>query len=367
MTVQVPAEHRLVPPALTFTAGAACGLAASASLSFSTFLLYTAAGLLLPAVIISAAWTKASANWPKALFLFLLAGMFCAFSCRISSSCPPDGTGRGISRFGAMIMDMPFRDRNTAALVTALVSGDRTWLPGSIEEAFRRSGASHILALSGLHLGMIYLLLGRLLGILGNSPAAKAVRSTILVVSSGIYTVMTGASPSLVRAFLFILLNETAHLLHRRCATWHILCAALMLQTAANPAALTSTGFELSYLAMTGISLLYPRMKAWYPADEDKGRAASWCRIPEKIWDTAALTISCQIFTGPLAWLRFGTLPKYFLITNLLSMPLTSILMMLAVPSVALHAAGLCPAFLTDATEHAASALIFVMDVISEM
>ena len=93
----------------------------------------------------------------------------------------------------------------------------------------------------------------------------------------------------------------------------------------------------------------------------------SWCRIPEKIWDMAALTISCQMFTGPLAWFRFGTLPKYFLLTNLISMPLTSLLMMLAVPSVTLHAAGLCPVFLIDATEHAASALIFVMDVISGM
>lgn len=77
--------------------------------------------------------------------------------------------------------------------------------------------------------------------------------------------------------------------------------------------------------------------------------------------------MACQIFTGPLAWLRFGTFPTHFLLTNILAMPLTTVLMTLAVPSVLLAAAGLCPTFLISATGRVAEALIYVMEVVAGM
>ena len=268
--------------------------------------------------------------------------------------------------------------------------------------SFRDSGASHILALSGLHLGIIYGILLKVTSIFGKHPSVKAVRSLIIISLCGIYTLATGASPSLVRAFLFILVNETARLTHRSNNPLRVYCAALFIQTAINPQVISSTGFQLSYLAMAGIFLLYPALKKWYPQKEaagdmliengagltesdgpegvriDKGccRArrcwTSWMKTivsaaPRKIWDAAALTISCQVFTGPLAWWKFGTFPKYFLLTNLLSLPLTSAVMLLSVSTSVLFAIGICPDFLISLTDSSASLLLFIMKVISSM
>jgi len=128
---------------------------------------------------------------------------------------------------------------------------------------------------------------------------------------------MTGASPSLVRAFLFILFHELSrHMPGRRVRPQNVFCAALTLQLAVTPAVVRSLGFQLSYLAMLGIIVLFPRIEAWYPAGVrfDPFR---------RIWSAVAIAVSCQAFTAPLVWIRFHTFPKYFLLTNLAALPLT--------------------------------------------
>ena len=147
--------------------------------------------------------------------------------------------------------------------------------------------------------------------------------------------------------------------MHRHVPPVHVLCIALMIQLALTPAVISSIGFQMSYLAMAGIFLIYPHLKAWYPGRE------SGIDLPRKIWNTAALTLSCQILTGPLAWLRFRTFPLYFLITNLFALPVTSLLMLLAICTTALTYIGLCPNLLVTATDFAASALLFIMEVIA--
>lgn len=304
--------------------------------------------------------------------------------------------------FRSMISSIPFPHEGTAPLVNALLTGDRSSLDSSVMNSFRDSGASHILALSGLHLGIIYGILLKVTSIFGKHPTIKAVRSLIIISLCGIYTLATGASPSLVRAFFFILVNETARLTHRSNNPLRVYCAALFIQTAINPQVISSTGFQLSYLAMAGIFLLYPALKKWYPQEEAAGdmliekgagltesdglegvmidkvcrRArrcwTSWMKTivsaaPRKIWDAAALTISCQVFTGPLVWWKFGTFPKYFLLTNLLSLPLTSAVMLLSVSTSVLFAIGICPDFLISLTDSSASLLLFIMKVISSM
>jgi competence protein ComEC len=111
---------------------------------------------------------------------------------------------------------------------------------------------------------------------------------------------------------------------------------------------------------MAGIFLLYPRLEAWYPAGP---------RIDplRRIWQAAALSISCQVFTGPLAWYRFHTFPPYFLLTNLLALPLTTILMGTAVATLLLQGLGCCPGFLLHATDALARTLVWMLGIISSM
>lgn len=424
------------PLALAFTFGAASGLLLSRISMHAAYI--SSATSLLVALALTVI-TSADRRQAEILLLFLTTGVFCAATSTLTSLGAVAGKPlfAGLAAdFRSMISSIPFPHEGTAPLVNALLTGDRSSLDDSVMNSFRDSGASHILALSGLHLGIIYGILLKVTSIFGKHPTVKAFRSLIIISLCGIYTLATGASPSLVRAFLFILVNETARLTHRSNNPLRVYCAALFIQTAINPQVISSIGFQLSYLAMAGIFLLYPALKKWYPQEEaagdmliekgtgpteidglegvmidkdagltesdvleggmiDKGAGltesdglegvmidkgccrarrcwTSWMKTivsaaPRKIWDAAALTISCQVFTGPLAWWKFGTFPKYFLLTNLLSLPLTSAVMLLSVSTSVLFAIGICPDFLISLTDSSASLLLFIMKVISSM
>jgi len=245
------------------------------------------------------------------------------------------------------------------ALVRALVSGDRSGIAPGVRDAFRRSGASHLLALSGLHLGIIYALLSKTLGLAGGHPVASRVRGCLIILACGYYAILTGATPSIMRAFLFILLRETALMTGRNSNPLNIFSSALAIHLVMSPGSILMPGFQLSYLAMCGIYLLFPRIDAIYPkAKHDPFR---------KIWSLACLSISCQLFTAPVAWYHFRSFPKWFLLTNMIAMPLASVMMVTAVVALILSVLGICPGVMTRAVDLMAHALIWSLDAISGM
>jgi len=331
----------------------------------------------------AACFAACTAKQGRTLFLmallFFCLGAFCMSSAAlipVAGGIPPPGgkefweRPRGgsipsgaLSGLSELIARIPFAHPETNALLRALLTGQRDLLERETVAAFRAAGASHILALSGLHLGIVYLIIGTLLKILGNSPAAFAVRSAISVALCGFYTVMTGASPSTVRAFIFITLNEIArNAPGRRSSPLGVWCTAAMLQLTFRPGVISSPGFQLSYLAMLGIFILFPVLKSWYPAS---GHGRDRFDLMHRIWNAMALTISCQIFTAPLVWIRFHTFPRYFLLTNLLALPLVEVLMAGGVACTAFEAAGIRLSFLTEATDWISGTLTRVLRTIA--
>jgi len=295
--------------------------------------------------------------------LYLLLGFFCYCSSSLGglSSGIQDKTGIRLEAFLQAIDSCGFKD-STSALLKALLAGRKENLSADTLKSFRESGASHILALSGLHLGIIYGLLLKATAVFGNGRAVSAVRSAAVTASCGTYCLLTGMSPSICRAFIFIVINEIArHQSGRRRKPLAVLCAALVVQLAVNPRVITSTGFQLSYLAMTGITLIYPKLETFFPAD---GGTPGPMR---RIWLSAAMSVSCQITTAPLVWLRFHSFPKYFLLTNLLALPLTEVLMIESIACIVLSASGVCPAFAVRAADKLAELLQFVLEAISGM
>ena len=302
--------------------------------------------------------------------IFLLTGIFSSLSYSIASGIPEYGSGivstaaaKAVGHLRATINAIPYPSETTGPLVKALLTGDKSDLPKEITGIFRDSGASHILALSGLHLGVLYLLLTRLTSPLGNSPKARKSRYSLIIVAALFYSIMTGATPSIIRAFLFITINETARLLGRKREPVRVLLAALTVQLALKPDVISSVGFQLSYMAMAGIFLLYPTLERIYPAPS--GSRLSRFNPFRKIWNAAMLSISCQIFTGPIAWYYFHTFPKYFILTNLVALPLTSEIMTLSVATIALSFLGICPEPLVILNDHAMQALVFCLEIIS--
>lgn len=294
--------------------------------------------------------------------LFLFLGIFCGISGRETSLHASGPAGNAAERLRSLIDSIPFAYERSGPLVKALLTGDRSGLDSGTISVFRASGASHILALSGLHLGLIHLMIKRCAAILGNSRAACIIRASLTTACAGFYTLMTGASPSTVRAFLFIAAGEWAGVSPgRRGSPKRSLLLALTIQSALSPASLESVSFQMSYLAMCGIVFILPGLQKWYP---DGGKRAGLMR---RIWNAAALSISCQIFTAPLAWMRFHTFPKYFLLTNILALPLSSAAMAVSALTIALHAIGLCPEALVHADDMLIQALVYVLETISGM
>ena len=348
---------------VTFTAGVIAGTGLSGAGPVLPFLLLSL--LVLPFAFYHRLVRMPSAGSTAILALtFLILGMFCAWNGVQPGiafrSFPEEYAGRAVERLRGLIDAIPFRADETAPLLKALLTGERSGLSRETTALFRESGASHLLALSGLHIGIIYLIFDKLTQVIGHTRTARVLRYAAILSGAGFFTLMTGAGPSTVRAFLFIAIGETLRLTGRRRNSIRVLSLALLVQLAVNPAAVRNLGFQLSYLAMAGIFLLYPILAKWYP----EGSSANPLR---RIWNMASLSISCQVFTAPLVWLRFHTFPVYFLITNLLAIPLTSMLMGASVLTVGLGAFGACPDLLIKTTDGLCRLLLTVLEVIASM
>ena len=271
-----------------------------------------------------------------------------------------------LDRLTALIERAGFGKNGEEALITALLSGRRESLGRATVEIFRESGASHILALSGLHLGIIYMLLSRTLIPLGNSPAARAVRSIAVVCSCYFYTMMTGSSPSTVRALLFIIINEISKMESgRERSKAGIFSIAIIIQLLASPEVMLDTGFQLSYLAMAGLMTVQPVLESWYPSFDNP--RASRFDIMHRIWSSASIAIACQAFTSPLVWFRFHTFPRHFLLTNIIALPLTETIMICAVITLVLTALGFCPDLAPELTGKMVRCLEYCLEIISQM
>ncbi|MBQ9410225.1 MAG: ComEC/Rec2 family competence protein [Bacteroidales bacterium] len=344
---------------VTFTAGVAAGALFSAAVpSVLPAILLPVASL---PVFLAPVIRRSKAGPALILLTFLTLGIFVS-----AQAVPFAGEESFMERMAlewadnlkALISRIPFKAGVTAPLLTALLTGDKSGLGPETIAAFRGSGASHILALSGLHMGILYLILDKLTLPLGKSVAAKWARAVMVVSAAGWFTLMTGAGPSIVRAFLFILIGEICTLSGRRRKPSRVLCLALLVQLVINPGVIRSLGFQLSYLAMSGIVILYPTLEKWYP---EGGRLNPL----RKIWQMAALAISCQVFTGPLSWIKFGTFPRHFILTNLMAIPIVTVLMWFAVITIALTGLGWCPELLITITDGLSRLLEWVLTVIS--
>ena len=291
---------------------------------------------------------------------FLVLGLF----CRVSVELCGETTGiaghfsSGGDALRGLITSIPFKSSSTPALLQALLTGDRSALDTSLVKSFRLAGASHILALSGLHMGVIYLLVSKVLSVFGNFPSVKRVRSFVIIAAAGYYTLMTGASASIVRAFLFILINELAKLSYRPRRPLRVYFCALLIQLVITPQAIEGLGFQLSYLAMAGIFLLFPHLDGLYP----KGRG-----LLRKVWSAAVLSISCQVFTAPLVWLRLHSFPHCFMLTNLIAIPLTEVLVFLGITCCVLYPLGICPQALITVTDFVCRLLTESIGIIASM
>ena len=212
------------------------------------------------------------------------------------------------------------------AVLRALAIGDKGNLTRDLRAAFRESGAMHLLALSGLHVGLIYALLRWLLSPLGGHRAAHLLRSSFILLSLWTYALITGLSPSIARAVLMITFYEISGWMSSDRDGLTALAGSALILMLFDPESPRDIGFQLSYTAVLSILLLHPRLSRLLQTRS---------RLLTRIWELLSVSLCCQATCGVLAWLYFGTFPRHFLLTTLLAIPLATAVMYTIAASVA--------------------------------
>ena len=295
---------------------------------------------------------------------FLLAGLLSGLSVGIStipSALEPRLPAQARLSFISGIEEIDWSSEELPALAKALLCADKSGLSKDLQQTFRDAGASHLLALSGLHLGLIYSILQFLLSPLGGFRVSRLLRGILTVGLSSFYTLMCGASDSLVRALLFIILSEISKFFPSRMARRRdILCAALLIQLCIRPGSIRSLSFQLSYLAVASIVFVLPTLQEIYP----RGKRHE---LGKKVWDAACTAICCQAATAPLLWVKFRTFPKYFILTNLLAVGVCELFLMCSLALTALSGLGWKAHILKSLTEALGEGLIFILETICSL
>ncbi|KAB2918596.1 MAG: ComEC family competence protein [Bacteroidetes bacterium] len=205
-------------------------------------------------------------------------------------------------------------DSVTYGVAAALILGQRGDVPDELTNAYARTGTIHVLAVSGLHVGAIYLLLGWLLLFFNRTKTLRIFRTLIILTVLWGYAVLTGLAPSILRAtvmFSFIVIGDT---IGRKTNLFNSLAASALFILCVDAKALFNIGFQLSYLAVAGIGLLYLPL---YRLITLKNKIVDYC------WQLVSVSIAAQIATFALGIFYFHQFPNYFLLSNLIIVPLS--------------------------------------------
>lgn len=209
------------------------------------------------------------------------------------------------------------------AVLSALTIGDKTELSESVRESYSIAGASHILALSGLHIGLLYAFLFFILRpVARKGRTGRCVRSVSLLVLLWAFAFFTGLSPSVVRSVTMFSILALADVFGRQPFSLNTLAVTAWLMLLCNPAGLFDVGFQLSFLAVASILLIQRPVYRLFAVRN---------RVGKSIWGLMSVSIAAQIGTAPLVMFYFSRFSVHFLLTNLLVIPLITIILYAAI------------------------------------
>ena len=216
----------------------------------------------------------------------------------------------------------PDDDSDAQAVLAAMVLGDKSELSKELRATYSATGASHILALSGLHLGIIYLLLTQL------TLGRRRMWLTQVPVVLGIwaFALITGLSTSVVRAAMMISLYAVFSLGGRRQSPLGVLSFTAIIMLLFNSDSLYDIGFQLSFMAMLGILVFVPLFERMV--------SIRWLmehRVVKWLIAMMTMSVAAQLTTAPLVAYHFGRFSTYFLLTNLLAIPIATLILYVAV------------------------------------
>ncbi len=220
------------------------------------------------------------------------------------------------------------------AVLEALTLGYKNDLDDETVASFQTSGAMHILAVSGLHTGIIMLITSALLSFLNNGLKSRIFKGAIIIATLWLFAAITGLSSSVCRSALMFSLLSFSQMLRRPSSTYNTVAASALILLLINPMLIFNVGFLLSYLAVISIITCMPLMERLKPEDKPTPgnlihKGANWLKTG--VLGIVMVSLAAQLGTGVLSIRTFRIWPVYFLITNIAVIPLSYIIMILAI------------------------------------
>ena len=252
------------------------------------------------------------------------------------------GYQKGIKYYGAKIRNTLidiYRQSGISgqqlAVLEALTLGYKADLDPETVLTFQTSGAMHILAVSGLHTGIIMMITSALLSFIKRKQKkALVAKCVIIILTLWIFAAITGFSPSVCRSAVMFSMIVIAERINSNASTYNTLAVSAFILLSINPLLLYNVGFGLSYLAVLAIISITPFVKFTIPK-YDPVHDTKWIHV--KKWFTRYflgiiyVSIAAQIGTSILSIKTFNMFPTYFLITNIFVIPLSYFIMITAI------------------------------------
>ena len=217
------------------------------------------------------------------------------------------------------------------AIVSAMALGDKSALTHELKDTYSKTGASHILALSGLHLGIIYALLSML--VVGRRW--QMISQVAIILSIWAFVFLVGMSASVVRSAVMLTVYALLAIGHRQKMSVNTLAFTAIIMLLISPQALFDVGFQMSFMAVFAILLFVPLFYRPFSAEYlMTHRIISW------LWGMMAVSIAAQIGVAPLIAYYFGRFSCYFLLTNFIVIPAATLILYLSLATLLIPAIG---------------------------
>ncbi|MGL2987024.1 ComEC/Rec2 family competence protein [Flavobacterium sp. RSSA_27] len=213
-------------------------------------------------------------------------------------------------------------DKKALPVAMALLLGQQQDIDPDITKDYQYAGAVHILSVSGLHIGFIVLLINFLMRPIPNTQKGRFLKLSISLLSLALFGILAGLAPSVVRSITMFSFVAVGHYWRRSTNIYHTLVVSIFLILLFQPYFLFDVGFQLSYAALFFIVWLQPMLaKYWTPKN----------KMLQFFWDIITVSFAAQLGTLPLSVYYFHQFPGLFFVTNLLVLPLLSVIMLLGV------------------------------------
>ncbi len=219
-------------------------------------------------------------------------------------------------------------------VIQALLLGKRNDISESTYSHYKNAGAMHILAVSGLHVGVLLLLLQALLKPFTSLPKGETIRLCLVVLLLWGYAFIAGLSPSVVRAVTMFTFFAYAQYLNRPTNSFNMIALSMFFILLINPLFLFQVGFQMSYAAVFFIVWIYPKLQQlWWPK----------YFLVRKLWQLISVSLAAQLGVLPLSLFYFHQFPGLFFISNLVIVPFLGLILSLGFLTILLSSIGYLP------------------------